>query len=169
MMQMLFQESYRFFKVPFLTYLLGGIMLGIGIGILLLGRYPSSSAWVRYVVSFISILGGIMLFNFEKMQTTITDEGIKVQFGIFKKFIPKENILVCSPFLYNWKDFGGWGIRRSGDNTTAYSVLGTGKHSVKIIYLNKHQQKADLVISTIEEEKICNLLMQFKSSTTNRN
>ena len=98
-MQMLFQESYRFFKVPFLTYLLGGIMLGIGIGILLLGRYPSSSAWVRYVVSFISILGGIMLFNFEKMQTTITDEGIKVQFGIFKKFIPKENILVCSPFF----------------------------------------------------------------------
>ncbi|MBI5573201.1 MAG: hypothetical protein HY919_01435 [Elusimicrobia bacterium] len=158
MMQELFQESHGFFKVPFLTYLLGGILLGVGIRILLLGRYPSFSAWVIYVCGFISILAGIMMFNFDKMQTTITDRGIKVQFGIFKKFIPKENILACSPFLYNWRNFGGWGIRRSGDNTTAYSVVSTGKHSIRITYLNKHQQKADLVISTIEEEKICNLL-----------
>ena len=163
-MQVLFQESYRFFKIPFLTYLQGGILLVIGIRMLSLGRYLSFHSLIMFVCGFILILGGVSLFNFEKMQTTITGEGIKVQFGIFKKFVPKENILACSPFLYNWKNFGGWGIRRSGDNTTAYSVLGTGKHSIRITYLNKHQQKADLVISTIEEEKICNLLMQFKSN-----
>lgn len=117
----------------------------------------------------ILILSGSMLCNFEKLRTTITDRGIVVQFGIFRKFVPKEIILTCGSYPYDWKYFGGWGIRWTGRKTVAYSVIGLGTHSIKLTYQNKYQQKATLVISTLQEEKICSLLKQLNPSITFEN
>lgn len=101
----------------------------------------------------------ILLFVFIKLETTIDSQGINVRFthtGIFKRHYNWNEISDCYVRKYSpISEFGGWGVRGSGD-TKAYNV--SGNMGIQII--TKDQKK--FLIGTNKPEKAAMVIIRYQ-------
>jgi hypothetical protein len=56
------------------------------------------------------------------IRVTVTSEDVAVQFGLWGPRVALEAIESCRVVAYDWKRFGGWGIKRAWDGTWAYTL-----------------------------------------------
>jgi hypothetical protein len=89
-------------------------------------------AWATGIV-FIP-LGIVMWALFSMLRVTVSEGAVNVQYGLFGPTIPTTAIESAEAIDYDWKKFGGWGIRRSRDGEWMYNMPGDGGRAVRIVW-----------------------------------
>lgn len=101
----------------------------------------------------------ILLLLLTKLKTTINHKGIEISFlPLIKKkhFTWSNDIVHAEVIKYSpIKDYGGWGLRKSFKNGTAYNVK--GNQGVKLLLSNKKS----LLIGTQKPEEVKRIINHY--------
>lgn len=92
---------------------------------------------------------------FAVLRVTVSEGHVNVQYGLFGPKIPIAAIESAEPVQYDWKKFGGWGIRRAmtGDHEWIYNMPGDGGRAVRIVWRDaKGRRRIHLIGSQRSEE-----------------
>lgn len=128
-------------KAPLGYHLIFLLPLFATLGSAAVGRAPAVIPLVTSVVLlFVWLL-------FSVLRITVSKGEVYVQYGLFGPRIPVADIEKCEAVDYDWKQYGGWGIRYGRDGSVAYNMLGDAGHAVRITYKKKGKQSVVLVAS----------------------
>ena len=82
------------------------------------------------VVPFLAL----MAILFSVLRVTVSRKIVHVQYGLFGPKIPIDAIESADVVAYDWKKYGGWGIRRGRDGSWAYNMVGDSGRAVKVVW-----------------------------------
>ena len=86
---------------------------------------------------------------FAVIRVTVSSEQFHVQFGLFGPKVAIADILQVEACDYDWKEFGGWGIKRSfKDGAWIYNMLGDEGRAVRVAYRDAKGNKKTVVVGT---------------------
>lgn len=124
--------------------LLTGSMAIVGLVML------ATPAWVTGLV-FVP-LGIVLWALFSVLRYSISEGAVKIQYGLFGPTIPTAAIASAEAVHYDWKKFGGWGIRRSRDGEWMYNMPGDGGRAVRIVWRDEKGERRVTNIGTPNPE-----------------
>ncbi|HWB78294.1 MAG TPA: hypothetical protein VG755_25185 [Nannocystaceae bacterium] len=124
--------------------LLTGINVFVGLALL------ATPAWATGI--FLIPLGFVMWALFAVLRFTISERAVKVQYGLFGPTIPTAAIESAEAIHYDWKKFGGWGIRRSRDGEWMYNMPGDGGRAVRLVWHDAQGKRRVTNIGTPDPE-----------------
>jgi hypothetical protein len=101
--------------------------------------------WITYVEAGLFVL--IVIF-FSVLRVAVSSEFVHVQLGLLGPKIPVGSIEQVATQAYDAMRYGGWGLRRSRDGTTAYSLPGGRREAVRIVYRDARQRLSTVVVSS---------------------
>lgn len=84
---------------------------------------------------------------FSVLRITVTKDELVVQYGVFGPRVAIASITKVEAVDYDWKEYGGWGIRRGSDGTMAYNMLGDKGRAVRVEYSEGGKAKKLLLAS----------------------
>ncbi|MFT3766451.1 MAG: hypothetical protein QM820_13200 [Minicystis sp.] len=84
---------------------------------------------------------------FSVLRITVTRDEVYVQYGLFGPKIAVRDIERAAAVDYDWKKYGGWGIRYGRDGSIAYNMMGDNGRAVEIVYRKGGTSKKVLVAS----------------------
>ncbi len=105
---------------------LSGELLALAIGLPVLAMI-----WVLFSVLRVTVSAGI----------------VSVQYGLFGPQIPVAAIELAEATTYDWRRFGGWGIRRSRGERI-YNMPGDGGHAVRIVWRDRKGRRCVTLIGS---------------------
>lgn len=71
---------------------------------------------------------------FSVLRVTVSEHHVNIQYGLFGPKIPISAIDDAEATTYDWKKFGGWGIKRSLDGEWIYNMPGDQGRAVRIVW-----------------------------------
>ncbi|MEO7091805.1 MAG: hypothetical protein ABI175_01060, partial [Polyangiales bacterium] len=77
---------------------------------------------------------GMLALLFAVLRVTVSRKMVHVQYGLFGPKIPIDAIQSADVVSYDWKKYGGWGIRRGRDGSWAYNMVGDSGRAVKVVW-----------------------------------
>jgi len=99
-------------------------------------------------VLFTFAVMSILALLFAVLRVTVTRKEVLVQYGLFGPKIPVSRIKDCKAVQYDWKQYGGWGIRRGRDGSWAYNMMGDAGRAVRMEWTDeKGKDQVTLVAS----------------------
>jgi hypothetical protein len=94
-----------------------------------------------------------MWLLFSILRVTVSQGRVNVQLGLFGPKIPVGAIESVEALEYDWKEFGGWGIRLNAKGEWMYNLPGDGGRAVKMVWRDrKGRRKVTYVASRKSEE-----------------
>jgi hypothetical protein len=116
---------------------------------------------------FVPLLTGIPLvllwLLFSVLRVSVTRREVHVQYGLFGPRVPVEAIERCEAVDYDWKKYGGWGIRYGRDGSTVYNMLGDQGRAVKLVYTKGGESKS-LLLSSRDPERLAMAVNQARAA-----
>lgn len=85
-------------------------------------------------VAFATTVSLLLLALFSVLRVTVSEGQVNVQYGLFGPTIPIAAIEEAAATTYDWKTFGGWGIRRSSEGEWIYNMPGDQGRAVRIVW-----------------------------------
>jgi hypothetical protein len=126
----------------------------------------TGSALVAHAPLLVPLLSAIPLFLvwilFSTLRISVTAKEVHVQYGLFGPRIPIEAIESCEACEYDWKQYGGWGIRYGRDGSVAYNMLGDGGRAVRITY-KKGKKTKKLLLAAKDPERLATAIHQARA------
>jgi len=107
------------------------------------GPRPPTVALVVLVVSPVVLVALALLLRV--LAVTVTAERVHVRCGPWGPDIPVEAIARCAAVDYDWREYGGWGIRRGRDGTTVYNMMGDLGRATEIVHRQGGAERRVLV------------------------
>jgi hypothetical protein len=89
----------------------------------------------------------IIWLLFSVLRISVTNDEVYVQYGLFGPKIAVRDIEKATAVDYDWKKYGGWGIRYGRDGSVAYNMMGDRGRAVEILYKKGDKTKKVLVAS----------------------
>lgn len=83
---------------------------------------------------------------FRTLRVTVTTEQVHIQFGLWGPEIPVEAIVDAQAVEYDWRRYGGFGIKYR-DGTWIYNMIGDDKKAVQITWVEDGKERTTLVSS----------------------
>lgn len=74
----------------------------------------------------------IVWLLFAVLRVTVSEGHVNIQYGLFGPKIPITAITKVEATAYDWKRYGGWGIRYAGKREWMYNMPGDGGQAVRI-------------------------------------
>lgn len=139
-----------FFTLLMAIYLFSQIIIGP------LGPKPAPN-WILIILVVFFVLCTI---NFSYINTSLTQEYIKVNYGIFSMRLNWSDIKECE--LDEKNSFYGWGVRfgkYKGRWVYIYNVIGGSR----IAFISKHKKPRGLIISTKKPQEIIRIAKEYIS------
>jgi hypothetical protein len=96
---------------------------------------------------FSTALLSVAWLLFSVLRISVTRDEVYVQYGLFGPKIAVKDIERCAAVAYDWKKYGGWGIRYGRDGSVAYNMIGDRGRAVEIVYKKGDKSKRVLVAS----------------------
>ncbi len=84
---------------------------------------------------------------FAVLRVSVSRDVVYVQYGLFGPKIAVRAIERCEAVDYDWKKYGGWGIRHAFDGSVAYNMMGDQGRAVRIVYRKGKGTRTVLVAS----------------------
>lgn len=104
------------------------------------------AAWISTAFSLFVI--GVVWLLFSVLRVTVSEGHVNIQLGLFGPKIPIGAIESVEATDYDWKQFGGWGIRLNSKGEWMYNLPGDGGKAVRIVWRNrKGRRKVTYVAS----------------------
>lgn len=91
---------------------------------------------------------------FSVLRVTVSAGVVAVQYGVFGPEIPVGAIDLCEATTYDWKKFGGWGIRRSRQGEWIYNMPGDGGHAVRIVWRDRQGRRRVTLIGSRHADQL---------------
>ena len=84
--------------------------------------------------------------TFLALRVTVSEGAVNVQYGPIGPTIPIRSISEAKATTYDWKKFGGWGIKRSFAGEWIYNMPGDGGRAVRVCWRDaKGRDKVTLI------------------------
>lgn len=115
--------------------------------------------WMALVIGLPLVVLWLM---FSVMRVSVSTEHVHAQLGIFGPKIPIDAIQSAKAVKYDWKKFGGWGIRRSLDGQWAYNMLGDAGHAVEIVYEDTDKGTQTVLLTSGEATLLADAIAQAR-------
>jgi hypothetical protein len=126
----------------------------------------TGSALAAHAPLLVPLLSAIPLFLvwilFSTLRISVTRKEVHVQYGVFGPRIPIEAIESCEACAYDWKQYGGWGIRYGRDGSVAYNMLGDRGRAVRITYKKSNKTKK-LLLAAKDPERLATAIQQARA------
>lgn len=122
---------------PWYFHLLFMLVIAVGgAGGLLPMMSGEPNAWIAALITLpVALLLAVMWLLFVVLRVTVTEGEVHIQYGLFGPRIPMWKIKRAETVDYDWKEFGGWGIRRSmKDGAWIYNMWGDKGRAARITY-----------------------------------
>ncbi len=91
---------------------------------------------------------------FSILRVTVSEGHVNVQLGLFGPRIPVAAIESAEALDYDWKQFGGWGIRMNRKGEWMYNLPGDGGRAVKIVWRNRKRRRKVTYVASREAEQL---------------
>ena len=91
---------------------------------------------------------------FSVLRVTVSAGVVAVQYGVFGPQIPVAAIELCEATTYDWKKFGGWGIRRGRAGEWLYNMPGDGGHAVRIVWRDRNGRRRVTLIGSRHADQL---------------
>lgn len=91
---------------------------------------------------------------FSVLRVTVSERVVTVQLGLFGPEIPVGAIELCEATTYDWKKFGGWGIRRSREGEWIYNMPGDGGHAVRMVWRDRRGRRRVTLIGSRHADQL---------------
>lgn len=101
------------------------------------------AAWLGAAIGLPMMAIAFVLFSV--LRVTVSEGHVNIQYGLFGPKIPIEAITHAEATTYDWKKFGGWGIKRSFDGEWIYNMPGDGGRAVRIEWTKNGRKRVTLV------------------------
>lgn len=128
-------------RAPVGYHLLFLLPLLVTMGTTILGRAPLAIPLVTGAVLL------VLWALFSVLRVSVSRDQVYVQYGIFGPKIAVRDIERCEAVDYDWKQYGGWGIRYGADGSVAYNMMGDRGRAVRIVHKDGAERKVVLVAS----------------------
>jgi hypothetical protein len=116
---------------------------------------------------FVPLLTGLPLvllwLLFAVLRVSVTPKEVHVQYGLFGPKIPIADVERCEAVDYDWKQYGGWGIRYGRDGSTVYNMLGDQGRAVKLVYTKGGASKT-VLLSSRDPERLAAAVNQARAA-----
>ena len=137
-----------------------GVELIAMIAMLLSGAGPMALA--------IFLPGALVFFMlwmlFAVLRVTVSTDAFHVQFGVFGPRIPIASITTVESIQYDWKEYGGWGLKRSfKDGTAMYNMWGDDGRAVKVTYVNEKGKTCRVAVGSANADTLAIALQRARA------
>lgn len=123
-----------------------------------LGSAVASGAWL-IVPAALPVLALLWLM-FSVLRVTVSAGSVKVQYGLFGPEIPVAAIESAQATSYDWKQFGGWGIRRGRGGEWIYNMPGDGGRATRIVWRDARGKRRVVLIGSRRAEALAAAVQQ---------
>ena len=132
---------YDKIRAPLAYHLLFLLPLVLSVGSAIVGHAP-------IFVPLVALIPLLFIWAlFSVLRISVTRGEVYVQYGLFGPKIAVGDVERCEAVDYDWKKYGGWGIRYALDGSVAYNMMGDQGRAVKIVYRKGKGTKTVLVAS----------------------
>jgi hypothetical protein len=129
----IYRDKIKAPKTFFALLGLPAVIQAIAFAAVMLQPHPAPLAsFLAFPVS-VAVLT-LLAILFAVLRVTVTRREVLIQYGLFGPKIPLESIQSCESVVYDWKMYGGWGIRRGRDGSWAYNMMGDAGRAVRIAW-----------------------------------
>lgn len=103
---------------------------------------------------------------FAVLRVTVSEGHVNVQYGLFGPTIPIAAIESAEAVRYDWKRFGGWGIRRSlvGDGEWLYNMPGDGGRAVRIVWRDARGRRRIHLIGSRRADELARQIARARAA-----
>jgi hypothetical protein len=105
----------------------------------------------------------IIWLLFSVLRVTVSEEQVVIQYGVFGPKVAVESIVSAEAVDYDWKRFGGWGVRRGVDGSWAYNMMGDAGRAVKLVYRDAKGEHT-VYVSTTDATSLARRIKQAMAS-----
>ncbi|EYF08803.1 DUF3093 family protein [Chondromyces apiculatus] len=112
----------------------------------------------------ISVLMSLIWILFSVLRVTVTARSVYIQYGLFGPHIPLDRITRCEAATYDWKRYGGWGIRRGADGSKAYNIMGDAGRAVRIVWRDDRGKEQVYLIASPNPEALAAAIQRARLS-----
>lgn len=117
---------------------------------------------------FTALLMALIGLLFAVLRVTVTRREVIIQYGLFGPRIPIDAIVDAKSVNYDWKRYGGWGIRRGWDGSTAYNMVGDAGRAVRIEWTNARGRKQVTLVASPDPEALAAAIQEARSAAAPR-
>lgn len=129
-----------------------------GMVLTLLAALPGASLAVAAFLGAMTLFFTLLWAAFLVLRVAVTDRSVHVQYGLWGPKIDLATVTGCKVVDYDWKRFGGWGIKRDSEGTWAYTLMGEGPRAVEIAWREGGVEKRAVVSSRTPDELAASIL-----------
>ena len=129
---------------------------------MVLGSAVASGAWIGAAVG-LPMLAMIWVL-LSVLRVTVSSGGVSVQYGLFGPQIPSAAIESAEATTYDWKQFGGWGIRRSRQGEWIYNMPGDGGRAVRIVWRDRKGRRRVTLIGSPQPEPLAQQVRRARAA-----
>lgn len=139
-----------------------------GAGVLFAGLDPSASAAFGLIPLVTAGILGSCALLLTVLRVVVSTREVHIQYGPFGPRIPIESIAEAKVIDYDWKRYGGWGVRIGLDGSRAYSIMSkAGRRAVEIRWMDGGSAQTTVVTSE-QAEAIVAAIAEARSAAASR-
>lgn len=129
-----------------------------GMVLTLVAALPGASLAVAAFLGAMTLFFALVWAAFLVLRVAVTDRSVHVQYGLWGPKIDLATVTGCKVVDYDWKRFGGWGIKRDAEGTWAYTLMGEGPRAVEIAWREGGVERRVVVSSRTPDELVASIL-----------
>jgi hypothetical protein len=135
---------------------------GVSAAVLIATAIAAPGGWVGMVFG-VTIIAFVWLL-FSVLRVTVSQGHVNVQLGLFGPKIPIFAIESVEAVEYDWKDFGGWGIRLNGKGEWMYNLPGDGGRAVRIVWRNRKGKRKVTYVASRANEQLAGAIVRARAA-----
>lgn len=159
-MTVIYQEKQKtYFILIVIFILLAAFLLVVVLFPGIFGKQEELDQAGRWVVLAGLIIDLILFWSFSRLAITLTNEELKIAFGVFRKKFKLSEIVACTIEDFKLTRYWGYGIRFGTDKSIGYAAKAGRGVRIK----SKHGR--DYFFTTDRPEQLLSLLNQYLSKS----
>ncbi|PRQ02611.1 DUF3093 family protein [Enhygromyxa salina] len=125
--------------------------------------FAGAGAWIGTAITLPLLL--VMWLLFSVLRVTVSEGHVNVQYGLFGPKIPISSIASVEAVEYDWKQWGGWGIRVNMKGEWIYNMPGDQGRAVRIEWTDRKGKSKVTYIGSLESEDLAGRIAQARALT----
>lgn len=101
---------------------------------------------------------------FSVLRATVTPTHLHIQYGLFGPKIPLASIEEVTSVKYDWKKYGGFGIRRGRDGSWAYNMMGDQGRAMRIRWRDEKGHEVVTLLSSPDPDALVAAVQKTKAA-----
>ena len=103
---------------------------------------------------------------FSVLRVSVSSQRVQVQLGLFGPDVAIDKITHAEAVDYDWKQYGGWGIRKGRDGSWAYNMMGDAGRAARIEYVDDKGKERAVLVTSAEPHLLVDAIQRARGVDT---